>query len=755
MKQVSREALLALEFVNKTRQTVFLTGKAGTGKTTLLREIVSNTHKNTIVVAPTGIAALNAKGVTIHSFFHLPFATFLPTTEYVEANANRRIENSITLKRHFRMSTERRMIFQRLELLIVDEVSMLRADVLDAMDAMLRYARNSDELFGGVQLLFIGDLLQLPPVVKQEEWQYLKQFYTGIYFFNALCLQQQPPLMIELDKVYRQEDERFIELLNHIRNHTLTFDDLALLNQHVQSDFDIQKTSSTIVLTTHNHKADRINQEAVAALKTPEYIFEAEIVGDFPERMFPMEQSLVIKEGAQVIFTKNDISYEKKYYNGKMGVVKQVSPYEIQVYFPDNKQIITVDKYEWQNIHYHIHPETKQIEEQVLGTFTQYPLRLAWAITVHKSQGLTFERAAIDVNQVFISGQLYVALSRLRSLNGLILLSKVNEQLLFQNEEVLAFQKNKKSDIELQERLDKEQIVFLYQNLMHCFEWNKVVNAWIHFLNTFSGESSKSKKQDYKPWAELQFQVISTNKGFAKQFGVELYQLFTADSFSVSHIKQRFDKSYAYFFPKLDQVYFETLYTLEKVKKQKKMKAFYEEVETVEDTLLALVLQFQKMKRWLQLIENNEPVTKETLQLQEKSVYRLNHLVQIHEIIDKTRLDFEEVEEYVQDENEKTEKVKENTYHKTWQLWQQKKSIPDIAAERKLTEQTVYNHLGKLAKEKKIAVTDVLSTDILHQLQMVFEQNDLTLTERKEQLGETVSWNELRFYKTAVVDDKA
>lgn len=755
MTQVSREALLALEFVNKTRQTVFLTGKAGTGKTTLLREIVSNTHKNTIVVAPTGIAALNAKGVTIHSFFHLPFATFLPTAAYIETNANRRIENSITLKRHFRMSTERRIIFQRLELLIVDEVSMLRADVLDAMDAMLRYVRQSDEAFGGVQLLFIGDLLQLPPVVKQEEWHYLKEFYSGIYFFNALCLQEQPPLMIELDKVYRQDDERFIELLNHIRNHTLTFDDLALLNQHVQPDFDIKNTSSTIVLTTHNHKADRINQEALNALKTQEYNFEAEIVGDFPERMFPMEQTLVIKEGAQVIFTKNDISYEKKYYNGKMGVIKQASPHEIQVYFPDDKKTITVDKYEWQHIHYHIHPETKQIEEQVLGTFTQYPLRLAWAITVHKSQGLTFERAAIDVNQVFISGQLYVALSRLRSLNGLILLSKVNEQLLFQNEEVLTFQKNKKSGRELEERLHKEQLLFLYRQLAGCFDWNEVTHAWTGFINTFSAESSKSKKQEYKSWAELQFQVIDANKKFAKQFGVELYQLFTADTFSVSLVKQRFDKSYAYFFPKLDQVYFETLFTLEKVKRQKKMKAFYEEVETIEDALLVLVLQFQKMKRWLQLIENNEPVTKETLQLQEKSVYRLNHLVQIHEIIDKTRLDFDDDESYLPNKKEATEKIKENTYHKTWQLWQQKKSITDIAKERKLTEQTVYNHLGKLAKEKKITVADVLSADILLQLQKVFEKEGLTLTERKEQLGETVSWNELRFYKTAVTDDTA
>ena len=448
MNSLSAEANYVLQFINQTNRSIFLTGKAGTGKTTLLKEIIKSTHKNCVVVAPTGIAALNAGGVTIHSMFQLPFGGFIPDNSTPQFLENSKFETKATLRRHFKMSGLKKSVIQNMELLIIDEVSMLRSDLMDAIDFMLQSVRRKNFPFGGVQILFIGDLLQLPPIIRDEEWRILRSYYKGKFFFNSHVIQQNPPLYIELSKIFRQTDEQFISVLNNLRNNQITQSDIQILNQFVQPNFDLKTNKGFITLTTHNVKADAINSQSLLDLKGNTKIYKALIVDDFPDKIYPLEENLELKVGAQVMFIKNDLSFDKNYFNGKMGIIKSLSDEEILVNFPEENKTIEVERYEWQNIRYYVDENTKEISEEVLGTFTHYPIKLAWAITVHKSQGLTFDKAVLDVSQVFVPGQAYVALSRLRSLNGLILLSQLQMNGISNDQDVMDYSLNKASEEE-------------------------------------------------------------------------------------------------------------------------------------------------------------------------------------------------------------------------------------------------------------------------------------------------------------------
>ena len=416
---------LAWQFVERTGVNVFLTGKAGTGKTTFLHRLKERSPKRMVVVAPTGVAAINAGGVTIHSFFQFPLAPYIPNTSFRGSDEK------------YRFSKEKKNIIRTLDLLVIDEISMVRADLLDQIDAVLRLHKDKNLPFGGVQLLMIGDLSQLAPVVKESEWAMLREYYATPYFFGSLALQQTQHVTIELSHVYRQTDHTFINILNEVRENRLTTESLALLNARVKrqqttdygqqseehSEFKIQNselTDGTIRLTTHNATANRYNEERMDALKTPRFSFKATVTGNFPETSYPAEETLVLKKGCQVMFLKND-SQGSRYYNGKLGEVTFVDGSKICVRGLEDNTEVEVEPEVWTNAHYVIDKESKEIREEIEGEFRQYPLRLAWAITVHKSQGLTFERAVLDVNAAFAAGQVYVALSRLRSLEGLVL----------------------------------------------------------------------------------------------------------------------------------------------------------------------------------------------------------------------------------------------------------------------------------------------------------------------------------------------
>ena len=417
----NHELRTAWDFVENTGKSIFLTGKAGTGKTTFLKTIVEKSRKRPIVVAPTGVAAINAGGVTIHSFFQLPFTPYVPGAK---------------LESKFDFGREKRKIIASIDLLIIDEISMVRADLLDAIDTVLRRFRDHYQPFGGVQLLMIGDLAQLTPVVTAEDEQILKPYYDTPYFFGSKALQQIDYVTIQLDHVYRQQDMSFINILNQIREGHPTAETLAQLNTRCKTSFIPKPEEPYIRLTTHNQLANYYNENELKKLKGRSYMFHAEVNGSFPEYSYPTAETLELKQGAQVMFVKNDPSGDHLYYNGRIGRVTYVDAYKILVLCEGDEEAIEVEPLEWENTRYTLNEETREIETEIQGTFKQYPLRLAWAITIHKSQGLTFDHAIIDANQSFAPGQVYVALSRCRSLEGLVLASPLSTHAIINDERV-------------------------------------------------------------------------------------------------------------------------------------------------------------------------------------------------------------------------------------------------------------------------------------------------------------------------------
>lgn len=411
----------AEELVLYTDSHIFLTGRAGTGKTTFLRNLRAKTYKRMVVVAPTGVAAINAGGQTIHSFFQLPFGPQIPEDGNESPKPNARALAS----QYQKLRKSKLNIIRSLDLLVIDEISMVRADVLDAIDAVLRRARRSQEPFGGVQLLMIGDVHQLAPVAKPDEWEILAPYYNNVYFFGSHVLQKTSYLCVELDHVYRQHDEDFITLLNKVRDNRMDAECLQLLNQRYLPDFSPKDNEGYITLTTHNHQADEINDSKLEALPSQSVFFDADIKGTFPENTFPTKEELKLKIGAQVMFVKNDPSPEKAFFNGKIGRIVGIDEDQGTVEVQCGDEILTVTKLTWQNMEYSINAENQNIEENEIGSFTQIPLRLAWAVTIHKSQGLTFDRLIIDAGHAFAHGQVYVALSRCTSLEGLVLKTRI------------------------------------------------------------------------------------------------------------------------------------------------------------------------------------------------------------------------------------------------------------------------------------------------------------------------------------------
>src|SRR5574344_1138803 len=453
---------LAEEFVELTGCSVFLTGKAGTGKTTFLRQIREQTHKQIAVVAPTGVAAINAGGVTIHSFFQLPFTPFVPTSEGA---------TNLISKQH--VTSVRRKIFQELELLVIDEISMVRADTLDAIDTILRHYRyRRNERFGGVQVIFIGDMYQLSPVCVGEEWALLSQFYESPYFFHSRVILQRMPIYIELDHIFRQTNQQFITLLNEVRNNHLSDNGFRLLNLRYHPNFHPKDEDGYITLTTQNLRADIINAAEMAKITNPVFSYIAEIKGDFSEKNYPNDELLKLKVGAKVMFIANDAGFDRKYYNGKIGVIAELSE-----------------------------------EETFLGSYTHYPLRLAWAITIHKSQGLTFDKVVIDAGSAFASGQVYVALSRCRSLDGIVLTTPINQRSLVVDEHVLDFSERKTAESELEQQVQAFKSQYNAEILHTAFDFSMIAGMTRSFVN-YIGSLILDFNEETQPFLDaLQTQV--------------------------------------------------------------------------------------------------------------------------------------------------------------------------------------------------------------------------------------------------------
>jgi len=518
--KLTEEFNLAFRFVTETNQNIFLTGKAGTGKTTFLKYLRQNSRKNMMVAAPTGVAAINAGGVTLHSLFQLPFAPFVPAKGATNVDA----VNSHSLLSQIHYNKPKLDLLRKLELLIIDETSMVASHSVDAIDTILRSVRRRyHEPFGGVQVLFIGDLHQLPPVVKKEEWEFLKNYYASIFFFDSLVLKENIPVMVELKEIFRQQDDSFIEILNGVRNNTLTRESFELLNSRLHRNF-VANEDGYITLTTHNSQSDAINKGKLKLLSAPQHTYHAFVDGNFPEHIFPAEQYLDLKEGAQVMFLKNDTE-ERKYFNGKIGTVTSLEEDSIKVKCKGENYEIEVQQYEWKNMNYTLNPNSRQIEEEELGSFRQYPLRLAWAITIHKSQGLTFDKLIIDAENAFANGQVYVALSRCTTLEGLVLTSPVNQQFLGAHQNLKEWTEKNQNEKNLKLRFEEARQVFIQYVLQQIFTW-KNWDYQLKDLNAVMAENPDSLSPECFIWIQKLIKEQKSLDGVANKFKEYLTGVF-------------------------------------------------------------------------------------------------------------------------------------------------------------------------------------------------------------------------------------
>ena len=505
------ELELAQNLVEKTGTSIFLTGKAGTGKTTFLRQLMEELPKRMVVLAPTGIAAINAGGMTIHSFFQLPLAPFVPGMAF-KGQA----------KYRYRYSKEKVNIMRSLDLLVIDEVSMVRADLLDAIDDVMRRYKDHNKPFGGAQLLLIGDIHQLPPVVKDSEWELLSQYYDSPYFFSSLALKKTDCCTIELQKVYRQSDTTFLRLLNSIRENKCTPADLSLLNTRYLPGFDADSSEGFIQLTTHNHRAQQINDRKLHELNSKSVRFQAEVTGNFPEMSYPTDTDLELRAGAQVMFIKNDISGQHRYANGTLGKVTLLTSKGVQVRIDETNELVDVQQEVWTNAKYQLNEQTKEIEEVVEGEFTQYPLKLAWAITVHKSQGLTFDKAIIDVSSAFAHGQTYVALSRCRTLEGIVLSAPIAAKALISDEMVDHFIQTSNEQKPDRKRCEAMKQAYFLDLLNELFGFQKIralLSVYVRMLDEFFYDTYPVLLKKYQQEQErINRELVTVSEKFKGQY---------------------------------------------------------------------------------------------------------------------------------------------------------------------------------------------------------------------------------------------
>lgn len=715
----------AVSFVNHTRQHLFLTGKAGTGKTTFLRYIRSVSYKNIVVAAPTGVAAINAGGVTLHSLFQLPFGSFLPTHDPV-ISGDELVHNAVSLLQKVRYNTQKRKLLREMELLVIDEVSMVRADLLDAVDLLLRHARKRlYEPFGGVQVLFIGDLYQLPPVVQDREWNLLGNYYSTPFFFDARVIRDHPPLCIELEKIYRQEEPEFIRLLNHIRNNAAAEEDLEELNRHYKPGFQPPREDNYIVLTTHNYKANAINERELKELPGELHVFSADTSGEFGEHSFPADKMLCLKEGAQVMFIKNDKGEDKKYYNGKIGVVHSIIGSKIYISFPGENEPVLLEKEIWRNIRYTYDESLGEILEDELGTFSQFPVRLAWAVTIHKSQGLTFEKAVVDAGESFAPGQVYVALSRLVSMKGLVLHSRITTAGIRTDPRVIRFMSQKSSADELTDILSTARQEYIAHIMMQYFDWSELTEVFIRNYQEAPTRKFSTKEEAALLAAQL-LEHIRKQETTAAKFMGQLQKLIPqapADEYRLLH--DRVNAAADYFVPALLNEVIEPLRIhIRDTRKRAKVKKYMKTLDTL------LYLSEKKMQQ-----VKNAGILASGL-YQGSDYQTLLSLVQ-----EQRKIQVGEPEKNAV----KTSSGKGETYMITLEMFKQGKTVDEIAIDRQMAVTTIEGHLAKLVEMGKLDVIEVVEeSKVQIILAAVQEKAGQGAAAVKSILGSSYSWAEIK-----------
>lgn len=703
---------LAAKFVNNTGVNIYLTGKAGTGKTTFLRNLAKTTHKRYAIVAPTGIAALNAKGVTIHSQFLLPLGLFIPVNEPSgEISDYTNVYTQYTLTRKHPLNAARKQVLRDIDLLIIDEVSMLRADVLDAIDHRMRAVkRNYNEPFGGTQLLMIGDLFQLPPIVRDNEWSIMRQYYRSAFFYDAHALQQSGFVYIELEKIFRQDDETFIALLNNLRNNTTTRADIDLLNQHYRNDLKEVDTNGIITLTTHNRIADDMNQNALNALPGKSFYYEASIKDDFPESMFPIDQTLELKEGAQVMFVKND-TQDGAYFNGKLAAVKKLTADNITVRFAETNQEFVLRKEKWENRRYSIDADTKELEEEIIGEFNQFPIKLAWAITVHKSQGLTFDKAIIDVGRAFAPGQVYVALSRLRSLHGLILRTRIDPSVISSDREVQEFSQRKDTQRPLIEMLDLGQRKYLEQIAANTFDFNAILGQIKYQKGSKDGVmqfEDEELRTTLKTIEDKLFAEKENTQKFQNQLLSLLYQ--NEQERLLDRIKSGSDY-YAKLLKELMRMMVKHIAT---VKHFTRTKAYVQTMEEIDQLIMKKLVEVHNARFIIEKTLKNEPIdlkvnNQRVLEERKAMVFELEAIAA----------------EKAKKSGKKTGKkkaIKGDSLENTLTLIKEGMTIEQIAEKRGMTEGTIESHIAQLIGLEKVDIINFVGEEEVKAISEVLEK---------------------------------